>query len=91
MCEYDNYTVSRDIANLHERLPETQQGSLCAASSKHPPPPPLWHATVNEFLLKIGCTCAHAAEKPVPPPQCLLPPYVDDATFMYLKISLRSH
>ena len=56
-----------------------------------PPPPPLWHATVNEFLLKIGCTCAHAAEKPVPPPQCLLPPYVDDATFMYLKISLRSH
>jgi len=24
--------------------------------------PLLWHATINEFLLSIGCTCAHIDE-----------------------------
>jgi len=45
--------------------------------------PLLWHATINEFLLSIGCTRAHADENLYLRSGVFLLLYVDDTTILY--------
>jgi len=47
--------------------------------------PLLWHATINEFLLSIGCTCAHIDENLYLLTSVLLLCYVDNTTILYLR------
>jgi len=45
--------------------------------------PLLWYATINEFLLSIGCTCAHADENLYLRSGIFLLLYVDNTTILY--------
>jgi len=45
--------------------------------------PLLWHATINEFLLSIGCTRAHADENLYLRSSVFLLLYVDDTMILY--------
>jgi len=47
--------------------------------------PLLWHATINEFLLSIGCTRTHTDENLYLRSRIFLLLYVDDTTILYLR------
>jgi len=47
--------------------------------------PLLWHATINEFLLSIGCTCAHIDENLYLLTGVFMLRYVDNTTILYLQ------
>jgi len=46
--------------------------------------PLLWHTTINEFLLSIGCARAHADENLYLRGDVFLLLYIDDTTILYL-------
>jgi len=47
--------------------------------------PLLWHTTINEFLLSIGCARAHADENLYLRGDVFLLLYIDDTTILYLR------
>jgi hypothetical protein len=76
---------SQRVSTAIEPMPIFMNGSLRLNKALYglKQAPLLWHATINEFLLSIGCTRAHADENLYLRSGVFLLLYVDDTQILY--------